>query len=507
MNTINPIFLSFILLLLAACGKTRQQDSAAFEWGISFPRPDLSWADGVGSRELPPETQPFRVNDYGAVPDDTHLSTEAIQRTIDRCAEQGGGVVTFRPGCYLTGALFVKSGVNLRLDKGVTLLASTDLNHYPEFRSRIAGIEMTWPSAVINVVGQHRASVTGEGTIDCRGEVFWNKYRAMRKAYEQEGLRWIVDYDCKRVRGVLVENSTDITLSGFTLKRTGFWACHLLYSDHCTVDGLIIANNIGGYGPSTDGIDIDSSTNILIQHCDIDCNDDNICIKSGRDADGLRVNRPTENVVVRRCIARKGAGLLTCGSETSGGIRNVLAYDLKAFGTAAVLRLKSAMNRGGTVENIYMTRVEADSVRQVLSAELNWNPSYSYSTLPKAYEGKEIPEHWKVLLTPVQPVERGYPRFRNVCLSQVEVSNGQECISASGRDDSLRLENFCLYGIRAQVREAGRIRYTKNFKWQESVLEIPQGRILTLEHNENSDIRIRYMDHTAGKPLDGGHAR
>ena len=70
------------------------------------------------------------------------------------------------------------------------------------------------------------------------------------------------------------------------------------------------------------------------------------------------------------------------------------------------------MNRGGTVENIYMTQVTADHVRHVLAADLNWNPSYSYSTLPAEYEGKEIPEHWKVMLTPVTPKEKGYPHFR-----------------------------------------------------------------------------------------------
>lgn len=128
----------------------------------------------------------------------------------------------------------------------------------------------------------------------------------MRKEYEAKGLRWIVDYDCKRVRGILVERSSDITLSGFTLMRTGFWGCQILYSDHCTINGLTINNNIGGHGPSTDGIDIDSSTHVLVENCDIDCNDDNICIKSGRDADGLRVNRPTEKIVIRNCIARKG---------------------------------------------------------------------------------------------------------------------------------------------------------------------------------------------------------
>ncbi len=422
-KSIFPLFLLAGTLLTAACATptAKQAGNNSFEWGQVPQQPDLSWADSVGSRQMPGNHVILSANSFGAVADSTVLSTEAIQKAIDSCAVIGGGTVVFQPGYYQTGALFIKSGVNLQLDKGVTLLASPYIHHYPEFRSRIAGIEMTWPAAVINIVNEKNASVSGEGTLDCRGKVFWDKYWEMRKEYEAKGLRWIVDYDCKRVRGILIERSSDITLKGFTLMRTGFWGCQILYSDYCTIDGLTINNNIGGHGPSTDGIDIDSSCNILVENCDVDCNDDNICIKSGRDADGLRVNLPTENVVIRNCIARKGAGLITCGSETSGSIRNVLGYNLEAIGTSAVLRLKSAMNRGGTIENIYMTEVKAENVRHVLAADLNWNPSYSYSTLPKEYEGKEIPEHWRIMLTPVTPPEKGYPRFRNVYVSKVKV--------------------------------------------------------------------------------------
>ena len=425
------------------------------------------------------------------------------QKAIDSCAVSGGGTVVLQPGYYQTGALFIKSGVNLQLDKGVTLLASPSIHHYPEFRSRIAGIEMTWPAAVINIVNEKNASVSGEGTLDCRGKVFWDKYWEMRKEYEAKGLRWIVDYDCKRVRGILIERSSDITLKGFTLMRTGFWGCQILYSDYCTIDGLTINNNIGGHGPSTDGIDIDSSCNILVENCDVDCNDDNICIKSGRDADGLRVNLPTENVVIRNCIARKGAGLITCGSETSGSIRNVLGYNLEAIGTSAVLRLKSAMNRGGTIENIYMTEVKAENVRHVLAADLNWNPSYSYSTLPKEYEGKEIPEHWRIMLTPVTPPEKGYPRFRNVYVSKVKAENVDEFISASGWNDSLRLENFYLYAIEAQTDKPGKICYTKNFNLSEITLKTEEKNVIELKENEQSNINFNYVktspDHrTAG---------
>ena len=456
----------------------------------------MSWADSVGSRQMPGNSLILSANSFGAVADSTVLSTEAIQKAIDSCSVSGGGTVTLQPGYYQTGALFVKSGVNLQLDKGVTLLASPHIHHYPEFRSRIAGIEMTWPAAVINIVNEKNAAVSGEGTLDCRGKVFWDKYWEMRKEYEAKGLRWIVDYDCKRVRGILVERSSDVTLKGFTLMRTGFWGCQVLYSNYCTIDGLVINNNLGGHGPSTDGIDIDSSTNILIENCDVDCNDDNICIKSGRDADGLRVNLPTENVVIRNCIARKGAGLITCGSETSGSIRNILGYNLQAVGTSAVLRLKSAMNRGGTIENIYMTDVKAENVRHVLAADLNWNPSYSYSVLPKEYEGKDIPEHWRVMLTPVTPPEKGYPHFRNVYVSKIKAENVDEFISASGWNDSLRLENFYLYAIEAQTNKPGKICYTKNFNLSEITLDMKDKNAIELKENEQSNIHFNYAETT-----------
>ena len=481
------------IVLLALIGFTTPKKTIpAYDWGSVSAEPDLSWADQVGAQRTPENTE-WDAGKFGLRNDTSVFSTPAIQAAIDACHQQGGGTVVVAPGYYKIGALFIKSGVNLHLSKGTTLLASDNIQDYPEFPSRIAGIEMTWPSAVINIMDAENAALTGEGFIDCRGKVFWDKYWAMREEYEKKNLRWIVDYDCKRVRGVLVSNSKHITLKDFTLVRTGFWACQILYSDHCSVSGLTINNNVGGHGPSTDGIDIDSSTNILVENCDVDCNDDNICIKAGRDADGLRVNRPTENVVVRNCIARKGAGLLTCGSETSCSIRNVLSPYLIAYGTGSVLRLKSSMNRGGTVENIYVTGVEADSVSNVLEVDLNWHPKYSYSKLPVEYESREIPAHWKIMLTPVEPKEKGYPHFRNVYFSHVRAKRSKCFITASGWNDSLRIENFYLFNIRAQVKTAGKIVYGKKVRLSEIYLEVEDKSQVRQEYNIDSKIEISYQ--------------
>lgn len=480
------------LMLFATFIVGKSQSFPDFEWGEGIPSPDLSWTGEVGS-QLFPEGDKFSAFDYGLKNDTMQLSTSAIQRAIDACSKAGGGIVEIPAGKYRIGAIYLKSNVNLHLHEGAVLIASENIADYPEIRTRIAGIEMVWPSAVVNILDAENVALTGKGIIDGRGKVWWNKYWNMRKDYEKKKLRWIVDYDCKRVRGILVSNSKQVTLKNFILMRTGFWGCQILYSDKCTIDGITINNNIEGHGPSTDGIDIDSSTNILVENCEIDCNDDNICIKAGRDADGLRVNRPTMNVIVRNCVTHKGAGLITCGSETSGGIRNVLGYDLKASGTSSVCRLKSAMNRGGIVENIYMTRIKADSTRGILVADLNWNPSYSYSKLPEEYEEKEIPEHWKVMLTPVTPEEKGYPHFRNVYLSDIEGTDVGTFISASGWNDALRLENFYLTGIKAEVKKAGKIAYTSGFNIGNVRLKVADGGKIELRDNEDISIDIKYI--------------
>lgn len=495
MNSIFKRFCLGMYILTTLAGCTPQNKTAeipSFDWIESDQPVDLSWAKDVGAKSFPGQ-HIVNANTFGAESDTTKLSTEAIQAAIDECHKAGGGTVTLNPGHYATGALFIKEGVNLEIGKDVTLYTSTDINDYPEIPTRIAGIEMVWPSAVLNIIDTDNAAISGEGLIDCRGEVFWNKYWQMRKEYEKEGLRWIIDYDCKRVRGILISNSTNATLKNFTIMRTGFWGVQVLYSQNCTVDGITVNNNIGGHGPSTDGIDIDSSSSILIENCYVDCNDDNICLKAGRDADGLRVNRPTENIVIRECSTGKGSGVITCGSETSGGIRNVLAYNLKANKTPTVLLIKSALTRGGVVENIFVTDVVSDSAKRVLSADLNWYPSYSYSKLPEKFEGQELPAHWTTMLTPVEPKEKGFPRIRNIYLANVKATGAQLFITAAGLNDSLQLNNFQLYNLDVEAVKAGNITWSNGFILKDIRLKTTDSDRLTLENNTDLKTDIEYQ--------------
>jgi len=422
---------------------------------------NLDWVSKVGAAAFPEGTKIYKVK---AATDTSKVITKAIQKAIDDCAKKGGGIVVFNPGTYVSGAIFIKSGVQLKIDKGVTILGSQNFDDYPDIDTRVAGIEMVWPAALINLIDVKNAALTGEGIVNARGKFCWDKYWSTRKEYDKKGLRWIVDYDVKRVRTVLVQNSSDITLKGLTFKNAGFWTVQLLYSHHLTVDGLVIKNNEDGSGPSTDGIDVDSSAWVLIENCDIDCNDDNFCLKAGRDWDGLRVNRPTEYVVIRKCLARRGAGLVTLGSETSGGIRHVLATNLVASNTDNGLRIKSATTRGGTVEDIYFQNSIMEGVKNVFQFNLNWYPAYSYSELPAGYTYETIPAHWKSMLQRVVPAENGIPHAKDFYISNIKATNSGNAFVANGLNQSL-IANFNFSNCEISAVSIGTLEFTKDWKF------------------------------------------
>ena len=396
----------------------------------------------------------FSVAQYGTKADGTTLDTAAIQRAIDAAAKAGGTVV-FPAGTYLTGSIFVKSGVTLRLDKGVVLQGSQDIKDYPVMPSRIAGIEMSWPAALVNVYRQKDATITGEGTIDGNGKVFWDSYWTLRKGYEPRGLRWASDYDAQRPRLIQIFDSTHVTLGGgILLRRSGFWTVHICYSNDVTVDGVVIRNNDvkDGRGPSTDGIDIDSSKHVLVAHADIAVNDDALCLKAGRDSDGLRVNRPTEDVVIRDSVVRDGAAGVTFGSETSGGFRNIEAYNITTESHVPNgILFKSAHTRGGWGENIRLHDFTMVDPRIVLSVTMNWNPSYSYAAIPAAETN--YPAYWKVLATPV-PDEKGRAHFHDVHIWNIKATGAKTAFMVDAFPQ-VPLDHFLLDHLIIEAGTAG----------------------------------------------------
>ncbi|HVM46531.1 MAG TPA: glycoside hydrolase family 28 protein [Candidatus Acidoferrum sp.] len=388
-----------------------------------------------------------RISDCGAIGDGKTVNTKAIQAAIDRCAAAGGGVIVVPKGTFVTGSIFLKQGVNLQVEKDAVLKGSQSTNDYPWIDTRIAGLEMKWPAALINADGVTNLVLSGPGTIDGSGERWWREYWETRKREEGD-----VDPHFKvgRPRLIHVIRSQKVVVRDLLLKDPAFWNLQLTYCDGVEVRGLKVrAHSDPVRAASSDGIDIDSTRNVLITGCDIECDDDGICLKSGRDADGLRVNRPTENVVISNCRVGPAAGLVVFGSETSGGIRNVRVSACRANnGCSEVVRFKTRMGRGGVVEDVLYENIQAEGVRAVFNFNMD---SFGTTWLPEQFR------------TPVPP-EKGTPAFRNIRVRNLKATG---CASAGrlvGLPESplqgLRLEN-----VDIQADSGFTIRYARGLRF------------------------------------------
>ncbi len=330
------------------------------------------------------------------------LVTSILQKALDEVSSNGG-VLIVSEGIYLTGPLFVKSNTTLIIKENAVILGTTNEEEYHVIPTRVAGIDMDFYPAIINVLDSTNVIIRGQGIIDGQGRYWYKKYwgedmlSGMRKEYDQKGLRWACDYDCLRPRNVLVQNCSNVTLSSFTSKDSGFWNVHILYSNNIHVDGIKINSSLN-CSPSTDGIDIDSSFDVLIENVITHCNDDSICIKSGRDSDGIKKNIPSHHITIKNCTLYEGFGL-TIGSEVSGGIHDIFIENISFITTDCGFRIKSSAQRKGYIKDVYIKHLNMVNVKYLFNIFVNWNPSYSKCEIPSYYKG-EIKEHYKKLIEP-----------------------------------------------------------------------------------------------------------
>ena len=322
--------------------------------------------------------------------------TAALQAILDR-----GGDVVIPKGRYTTGPLFVRNGTTLTFEDGTELVATTDESEYPLVETRIAGIWMKAYPAILNVIDGYDVTIQGHATIDGSGPYWWDKYwgsdgrGGYRGRYDAAGLRWAADYDCLRPRNLLVENSENVRLRGIVSRDSGFWNIHICYSRKVTVEDITIESG-DAHGPSTDGIDIDSSSDVIVRRCTASTNDDSICIKSGRGWDGWHEGRACHDVLIEDCTVLSGFGI-TIGSEVSGGVHGITIRNIRYRGTDCGFRIKSSRSRKGYIRGIDVSDLDMEDVKYPIHIFLDWNPAYSCCTLPEGY-GAEIPEHWQKLL-------------------------------------------------------------------------------------------------------------
>ena len=327
----------------------------------------------------------FVITDFGAVNDSTVKSTDAFKKAIAACNEAGGGRVVVPNGTFLTGAIHLKSNVNLHLEDDARILFSRDTADYlPVVFTRWEGMELMNYSPFIYAYEQENIAITGNGIIDGNatmehwwwwcGAKHWGWKEGMGHQRDDRALlhelnhkevparervfgpgselrpQFIQPYKCKNV-----------LISGVTLHRSPMWNLHPVLCENVTIENVKVIT----LGPNNDGCDPESCKNVLIKDCYFDTGDDCIAIKSGRNNDGRNIGKPSENMIIEGCEMKNGHGGVVIGSEISGGARNIFAQNciMDSPGLDRVLRIKTSSKRGGTVENIYMRDVEVGTYK------------------------------------------------------------------------------------------------------------------------------------------------
>ena len=256
------------------------------------------------------------------------------------------------------------------MKKAGVLKGSLNPDDYPQIATRWEGEEKQWTACLLNAINLKDITVTGPGTVDGSG-VEWT---AKPRGSLRQGKPRLIGF----------QNCNQVEISNLQLRNQASWGLFVLYSTDVEIRGLDIraAHNI----PSSDGIDIDSGNKINIADCDIDVNDDCISIKSGKDEDGLRVNRPSENIIIENCRFHYGHGGVAMGSETSGGLRNITVQNCVADSSNwAPVRFKSQPSRGGVVENITYKNLTLNGTRKAFEFNMAWrmvNPKPPAKVLP-----------------------------------------------------------------------------------------------------------------------------
>ena len=339
---------------------------------------------------VPPQfpDRDFSVTDFGAVGDGATDCTGAFRAAVESCAASGGGRVVVPPGTYLTGPIHLKSNVNLHVSQGAVVKFSTDSKHYAALViTRWEGVECMNYSPLIYAYEQTNIAITGSGVLDGQGsDKHWWPWKGNRQDGWTEGMpnqkegrtrlfamaeqgvpvaeRIFGEGHYLRPNFVQPYRSSNILIEGVTFKDSPMWFIHPVLSTNVTVRNVRVI----GLGPNNDGCNPESSRNVLIKDCYFDTGDDCIAIKSGRNADGRRINVPSENIVVQGCRMKEGHGGVVVGSEISGGVRNVYAEQcvMDSPNLDRAIRIKTNSVRGGTIENIFVRHVEVGQVAEAV---------------------------------------------------------------------------------------------------------------------------------------------
>lgn len=381
------------------------------------------------------------------------LCTRQIQKAIDKLAAKGGGTVIVPEGVWQTGRITLKSNIRLHLERGAELHFSGMVKDYlPVVLTRNEGNDLYSLGAMVYARDAENIALTGQGKLvspEYSCEIAKRQHGGISPEVEKLPVERRV-FDGSGGEKVFMPvffgpiNCRNVLVEGVTFERAIFWNIVPTYCTNTIIRGVTVSSH--GHG-RTDGIDIDSSVNSLIEYTTLDCGDDCFTLKSGRGNDGADRARPTENVVIRHCRVKRGVGGITIGSETAAGVNNVYATDVVMEQPMFPFYIKTRRPRGGGGRNFTFENITVEGSKRAAI--------YFDMLGSKQWVGK-LAER-----LPAQPIGRLTPEFRDITFRNIEIKNSPMLISAKGLPErpieNIVMENIKTNTWRMTLQDVGKI--------------------------------------------------
>lgn len=404
---------------------------------------DIPTRHEVGATNLPdsiaPICSPFKMSElnYPIFPNrivnikdlgakQKEICTDIIQNAIDQTSKKGGGTILIPKGEWLTGRISLKNNINLHIEEGGILKFSGNIKDYlPVVKTRNEGIELYSLGALIYANNAENIALTGKGKLigpSTNCEIYKRHMNStvIEKFINSDTPVEDRIYDGKDNSPIFLPmfvspiNCKNVLIEGVSFEKTIFWHINPIYCENVIIRGITI-NSVGT--PRSDGIDIESTKNVLIEYCTLNCGDDCFTIKSGRSDDGIRVNKPAENIIIRHCLGLKGVGAITCGSETAAMIRNLYVHDCVFEGTNVGILFKTRRNRGGGGENLFYERLRMTTK----GSAIKWDML-----------GQTLHMGNLAIRKPIPDITRLTPKYQNIKIKDIIIEDCDLIINAVG---------------------------------------------------------------------------
>ncbi len=478
--------------------------------------------------EMPPVIQPqflpnsVSIKEFNAVGDGMTKNTEAFSKAIDAIVEKGGGKVIVPRGIWYTGPIILKSNINIHLESGALIVFSKDFDDYPLIETSFEGLNTYRCLSPISGKDLENIAITGTGIIDGSGDTWrpvkkekltarhWNTLVKSGGVVSDNGAIWypteksrngdsrdnfnVPNFSEKKqfeevkdfLRPVMVSliNCKKVLLDGPTFQNSPAWNIHPLLCEDVIIRNLTVRNP--WYSQNGDGLDLESCKNALIYNNNFDVGDDAICFKSGKNEDGRKRGKPTENVIVTNNIVYHGHGGFTIGSEMSGGVKNVHISNCTFIGTDIGLRFKSTRGRGGVVENIFISQID---MIDIPTEAIRFNLFYEgNSPIPD-----EESESSNSVDIPIIAVSEETPSFKNISMKNITVTNAETAAFFQGLPE-MHLLNIRLENSTFEARKGITIIDGEGIDFINIQLKQNEGDALTLYNSKNITLDNLLMD-------------